>query len=125
MHREDGIPIQVEDRHVRADFAPACLEQDFTRTTPSAWLTGISPLSEAEQVVRAAVPNAAVRDRLQMAPGEPALVVLRRTWSGGRPVTFARLHHPGARYELTGHYVPPGATRANAGAAAGLERFEP
>ena len=34
-----------------------------------------------------------------MDEGEPSLVVMRRTWSKGRPVTFARLHHPGSRYE--------------------------
>ena len=99
VHSENGVPVQIEDRHVIADFAPACLEQDFQKVTPSAYLTAISPLQEAEQVVRAAQPNAAVRGRLQMEESEPSLVVLRRTWSRGRPVTFARLHHPGSRQD--------------------------
>ncbi len=104
VHHENGLPIQVEDRHVVASFAPDCLEQDFSEITPSAYLTAIAPLGEAEQVVRAQLPNAAVRGYLDMPEGEPSLVVLRRTWSAGRPVTFARLHHPGSRYELTGQY---------------------
>lgn len=108
VHFESGAPIQVEDRHVVADFAPDCIDQDFTTTTPSAYLTSISPLAEAEQIVRAQMPNAAVRRYLQMDDGEPTLVVIRRTWSGGRPVTFARLHHPGSRYELAGQYAPAG-----------------
>jgi len=108
VHDENGRPIQVEDRYVLADFAPQCLAQDFTRITPSAYFTQISPLQEAEQVVRAGQPNAAVRRRLQLEEAEPVLVVIRRTWSCGRPVTFARLHHPGSRYELTGRYSPPG-----------------
>jgi GntR family histidine utilization transcriptional repressor len=33
---ENGVPLQVEDRHVLADFAPDCLAQDFTQITPSA-----------------------------------------------------------------------------------------
>ena len=102
VHYENGEPIQVEDRHVLASFAPDCLEQDFSRTTPSAYLTSVAPLQEADHVVRAAMPNAAVRQQLRMAENEPALVVIRRTWSKGRPVTFTRLHHPGSRYELTG-----------------------
>jgi GntR family histidine utilization transcriptional repressor len=102
VHFENGEPIQVEDRHVLASFAPECLEQDFARVTPSAYLTSISPLQEADHVVRAAMPNAAVRQSLHMADDEPALVLIRRTWSEGRPVTFTRLHHPGSRYELTG-----------------------
>ena len=80
--------------------------------TPSAYLTSVAPLQEAEQVVRAQSPNAAVRERLQMDDDEPSLVVIRRTWSKGRPVTFARLHHPGSRYELAGHYVPPGTRKS-------------
>jgi len=106
VHYENKLPVQVEDRHVLADFAPDCLAQDFTQTTPSAYLTGISPLAEAEQLVRASIPNAAIRQQLQMAENEPCLVLLRRTWSQDRPVTLARLHHPGSRYELTGNYRP-------------------
>ena len=102
VHHENGLAVQLEDRHVLASFAPECLEQDFTEVTPSAYLTSIAPLQEADHVVRAAMPNAAVRQRLQMQDDEPALVVIRRTWSRGRPVTFTRLHHPGSRYELTG-----------------------
>ncbi len=111
VHRENGTPVQVEDRYVIASFAPECLEQDFERMTPSAYLTSVAPLQEAEQVVRASMPNAAVRGYLDIPDGEPTLVVIRRTWSDGRPVTFGRLHHPGSRYELTGHYKPPGRRR--------------
>ncbi len=111
VHKESGTPIQVEDRYVIASFAPECLDQDFERMTPSAYLTSVAPLQEAEQVVRASMPNAAVRDYLNITGDEPTLVVIRRTWSDGRPVTFSRLHHPGSRYELTGHYKPPGRRR--------------
>lgn len=124
VHLENGTPIQVEDRHVVADFAPDCLAQDFTRITPSAYLTAISPLQEAEQVVRAVQPNAAVRQHLQMTATEPSLVVIRRTWSHGRPVTFARLHHPGSRYELTGHYTPPGTPKSAIDEVAELETLQ-
>ncbi|MDJ0750442.1 MAG: histidine utilization repressor [Woeseiaceae bacterium] len=123
VHYENGTPVQVEDRHVLARFAPRCLEQDFRRVTPSAYLTSVAPLQEAEQVVRAAMPNAAVRQRLNMAEGEPALVVIRRTWSKGRPVTFSRLHHPGSRYELTAHYTPPGTARSTSPDVVKLEQL--
>jgi GntR family histidine utilization transcriptional repressor len=124
VHFENGSPVQVEDRHVVADFAPECIEQDFQTVTPSAYLTAISPLQEAEQVVRATLPNAAVRQQLQMADNEPSLVVIRRTWSHGRPVTFARLHHPGSRYELTGHYSPPGTPKSTTANVVELETIE-
>ena len=124
VHYENGKPVQVEDRHVLASFAPHCLEQDFRRVTPSAYLTSVAPLQEAEQVVRAAVPNAAVRQRLNMDEDEPVLVVIRRTWSKGRPVTFSRLHHPGSRYELTAHYTPPGPPRSTSADVVQLEQLK-
>lgn len=108
VHEENSIPIQLEQRYVLRDFAPDCLDQDFTATTPSAYLSGISPLQEAEHVVRAAMPDHETRSSLDMEEGEPCLVVSRRTWSHGRPVSFARLYHPGSRFELSGHYIPPG-----------------
>ena len=124
VHYENSAPVQVEDRHVLASFAPQCLEQDFARVTPSAYLTSVAPLQEAEQVVRAGMPNAAVRRQLNMDDGEPALIVIRRTWSKGRPVTFARLHHPGSRYELTGHYTPPGTPRSTSPDVVQLENLK-
>ena len=112
VHYENNVPVQVEDRHVLASFAPACMEQDFERVTPSAYLTSVAPLQEAEQVVRASMPNSAVRQHLHMDGDEPSLVVLRRTWSIRRAATFACLHHPWSHYELTGHYAPPGTSRS-------------
>ena len=124
VHHENGVPIQVEDRYVLARFAPDCLAQDFTEITPSAYLSGIAPLSEAEQIVRAQLPNRAVQQRLGMSDNEACLVVLRRTWSDGRPVTFTRLQHPGSRYELAGHYTPPGASRSMPAGIVQLEEIQ-
>lgn len=124
VHYENGEPIQIEDRHVLATFAPDCLEQDFESVTPSAYLTSVAPLQEAEQAVRASNPNDAVCRRLEMQDKEACLVVVRRTWIEGRPVTFSRLHHPGSRYELTGHYTPPGTSRSTSADVIELEKLK-
>lgn len=108
IHHESGTAIQIEDRFVLAEFAPQVLEQDFSAVTPSAYLSSISPLQEAEHVVRAEMPEENIREHLEMGAQEPCLVVTRRTWAHGRPVSFANLYHPGSRFELSGHYVPPG-----------------
>ena len=124
VHFENDFPIQLENRFIVADFAPDCLQQDFTNVTPSTYLTAISPLQEAEQVVRAAMPDQMVRERLQTPSNEPSLVVMRRTWAHGRPVTFAKLHHPGSRFELTGHYTPPGTPRSTSVNGVPLENLK-
>lgn len=107
VHLEDGAPIQVEDRYVVTDFAPEFLEQDFSTVTPSAYLSNISPLQEADHVVRAVMPDTDIQDLLKMTVQEPCLVVIRRTWAKAKPVTYGRLYHPGSRYELSGHYASP------------------
>jgi len=109
VHFENGVPIQLEDRYVLPGFAPDFLQQDFTRITPSAYLSSVSPLQEAEHVVRAEMPDAGAMRHLDMQHGEPCLVVTRRTRAHGRPASYARLLHPGSRFELSGHYAPPGA----------------
>ncbi len=124
VHAENDTPVQFEDRYVLASFAPDCLAQDFSQQTPSAYLTSITPLQEAEQVVRAELPDKPIRERLKMAADEPVLVVIRRTWANGQPVTFARLYHPGSRYELTGHYQPPGPQQIAANNVTQLERLK-
>lgn len=106
VHREDGVPIQLEDRYVVTDFAPDFLAQDFTRLTPSACLSAISPLQDAEHVVRAEMPAAEIREALAMSTQEPCLVIARRTWSDGRPVSYGNLYHPGTRFELSGRFTP-------------------
>jgi GntR family histidine utilization transcriptional repressor len=124
VHLESDIPIQLEDRYVLPEFAPAFLAQDFQRTTPSAYLSSVSPLQEAEHVVRAAMPDEQTRQKLDMKVDEPCLVVTRRTWAHGRPVSFARLCHPASRFELSGHYAPPGAEAASQRPAHGVSNNE-
>ncbi len=108
VHFENDIPIQVEDRYVTINFGNDFLTQDFQSVTPSAYLSQISPLQEAEHVVRAKMPGARIGRLLIMKADEPCLVVTRRTWVNARPVSFARLFHPGNRFELAGRYRPPG-----------------
>jgi GntR family histidine utilization transcriptional repressor len=105
LHRENGKPVQVEERHVNPGFAPDYLAQDFAATTPYAYLTGLGPLEAAEHVIEAVLPPPPVRELLEVAEGEPCLLLTRRTWSDGRVVSRARLTHPGSRYKLAGRQV--------------------
>ena len=104
MHKEDDLPIQLEDRFVHAELAPAYLDQDFRAITPNAYLSGIAPISRAEQFVEAVLPQPWECRLLAIARSEPCLQVRRRTWSGDRLVTSVRLLYPGSRYSLESSY---------------------
>lgn len=100
LHKENGMPIQIEDRFVDAVIAPAYLKQDYSQVTPNQYLSGLFPLSEIEHIIEAVLPDPQARDLLKIDHNEPCLLVNRRTWSGGRLISYARLTHPGSRYRL-------------------------
>lgn len=102
LHFENDQPLQLENRYVNPGFAPDYLNVDFQTQTPHEYLTGISPLAEAEHQVQAAMPVPQVRRLLEMAVNEPCLVLFRRTWAKGMAATAAQLFHPSSRYVL-GH----------------------
>lgn len=100
-HHEAEFPLQLEDRFVLAAAAPGYAKVDFTVTTPNEYLTRVAPLEKVEHRVVARTPDENVRGILGMQPGEPVLIMTRKTWSGGRLVSHAVLTHPANRYELT------------------------
>jgi GntR family histidine utilization transcriptional repressor len=106
VHHENDRPLQLEDRYVLPQLAPDYLRMDFTRTTPHEYLIKAAPLQEAQHILRAVMPDERTRKLLQMKRGEPCLLVLRRTWTGGVIASVARLHYPGSRYEMSGRFRP-------------------
>ena len=104
VHRENGVAIQCEDRLVNPACAPAYMDQDFERVTPTHYLLEVAPLSEARYTIEAAMPSALEARLLGMPRAEPCLVVKRATSSLGRTVTAVRLVHPASRYFLEGSF---------------------
>lgn len=104
VHREDGRPIQVEERWVVPAAAPGYMAHDFAAVTPSEVLLRAAPLERVEYAIEARAAPRAVRAALELEPSEPALLLHRRTFSRGRPATAADLWHPGSRYRLRGHF---------------------
>lgn len=106
LHRCNGVPLQCEDRYVVPAWAPDFLETDFHTTTPTHVLLQRVPQWEGQYSIEAAAPTAQEAQLLQIAPGDPCLVVVRRTESRGKPITLARLVHPGQRYTIEGRFKP-------------------
>lgn len=106
LHFEDGVPLQLEERHVNPEVVPGYLERDFIRSTPHEILMHVAPLQRAEHRVRAVNPDGRVRRLLKLAAGEPALLIIRRTFARERVASVAHLFHPGSRFELAGAYSP-------------------
>lgn len=100
VHRENGVPIQLEDRYVDPRQVPHYLDTDFTRQTPNEVLVAACPISDVEHVVEAVAADDYIAEHLDISHGQPCLRLIRRTWSGDRLISYARLVHPGDRYKL-------------------------
>ncbi|MEE4240420.1 MAG: histidine utilization repressor [Desulfopila sp.] len=105
VHKNEGIPIQLADRYVCPETAPEFLRQDFSTLAPAEYLLEIAPEFTAEHIVEALIPDAWIRDLLEINESEPCLVLRRKTWVKGRVATFSSFFYPGSRYSLGGRFT--------------------
>lgn len=106
VHKEQGIPIQLEDRLVNEAIVPGYGDQDYTEKTPYEYLIKMAPLQKVEHVVKAIIAPATIKTLLDMSDEEACLLIERRTWTKGKVASTAKLYHPGSRYELSGLFKP-------------------
>ncbi|MDD2925969.1 histidine utilization repressor [Rhodoferax sp.] len=104
VHEENGVPIQLEDRHVNPVAAPDYLAVDFSTITPTHYLLEQAPLTEASYSIEATLASAQEAGQLGIPPGEPCLVMTRSTISGPHVASLARLVYPGRRYSFNGTF---------------------
>ena len=111
VHCENEVPVQLEDRYVNPQVAPAYLEADFLAFTPNQVLSAAVPWSEAEHRIEAVLPQPWECKLLAISRGDPCLLIRRRTWAAGWAgadhgegadpvVTSVRLLLPGGRYHI-------------------------
>ncbi len=100
IHEENGLPLQLEERFVPQAILPGYGELDFSKGTPNEYLMKHAPLQKFEHRVKSIIPDAESRKLLKINKTEPCLLLLRRTWSCRRIVSFARMIYPGSRYEF-------------------------
>jgi GntR family transcriptional regulator, histidine utilization repressor len=107
-HEAEGQPFAIEDRLINLQAVPDALKQDFSITPPNTWLVGHVPWTEAEHRITACNADQAVAADLAIDEGAACLVIERRTWRNGEPVTAVRIIHPGHLYDLIARFTPTG-----------------
>jgi GntR family histidine utilization transcriptional repressor len=108
LHYENGKPVQLENRYVNPRVVPDFLSQNLTVLPPSEYLVREVPFDEIEHLVDAVVPTPEQADYLGVASHEPCLLLTRRTWTRGVPVTLVRCLHPASRYRLGSRFKTEG-----------------
>jgi GntR family histidine utilization transcriptional repressor len=107
-HEADGVAFALEDRLLNLQAVPDALRQDFSVMPPNTWLVGHVPWTEAEHRISACNADKKTAADLKIEEGTACLVVERRTWRNGEPITSVRLTHPGHLYDLMARFTPNG-----------------
>jgi len=112
VHSEEGVPVQFEDRYVNPELVPDFLLQEFgEQLQPARYLLQVIRPDEMEHIVEAGHPSSDESKHMQIDANEPCLILLRRTWSQSKIVTYVRLTHPSSRYRLGSRLPVNGAHR--------------
>ncbi|MFC4271981.1 UTRA domain-containing protein [Sneathiella chungangensis] len=100
VHRENGLPVMLEDRYVNPAFMPEYLDADFSRITADTHLSRKFALLSHAHVIQAAVSNAEINHFLELEATTACIVINRKSWLGEDIVSAARLVFPGNRIQL-------------------------
>lgn len=112
VHSEEGVPVQLEDRYVNPELVPDFLQQEFgEQLQPARYLLQVIRPDEMEHIVEAGHPSSDESRHMQIDALEPCLILVRRTWSQNKIVTYVRLTHPSSRYRLGSRLPVSGAHR--------------
>jgi GntR family transcriptional regulator, histidine utilization repressor len=112
LHHAGPVPFCLEERIISLATVPKAVDQTFAEDPPGSWLRHHVPWTSAEHRIRAASTDVESATLLKLKRGASCLVIERRTWMGGKPVTFVRLTYPGESHELVARFSPPTVTIA-------------
>lgn len=107
-HLSGGQPHVLEERVIHLATVPTAAGESFTTVPPGDWLLQNSLWSQAEHALSAVAAGPREAELLAIGRGEPCLLVERRTWNQGSPVTAVRLLYPGGRHRFVGRFGPYG-----------------
>lgn len=113
VHYEEETAVQLEDRYVNPELAPEFLSQNFdSELPPSQYLLKHVPVEEMEHIVDATLPQPEEARLLAITDQTPCLVLMRRTWTNKKTVTYVRFLHPSSRYRLGSRMLVTSENRA-------------
>jgi len=100
LHFANDIPHQLESRWINLAAVPGAGDEPFEEVGPNEWLLREKPLTDAEHVMSAANASREQAKALNIRAGDAVFIVERRTWLGPETITWVRLVHVGATFQL-------------------------
>jgi GntR family histidine utilization transcriptional repressor len=105
-HRAGEEPFCLEERLIDLTAVPDARAARFEELSPGAWLVAKVPWTNAEHRIGARAAGRSLARDLGVEEGAACLVVERRTWLSGAPITSVRLTYPGSAHRLVARFAP-------------------
>lgn len=100
LHFAGDAPYQLEVRWINLAAVPAARDEPFEQIGPNEWLLREKPLTDAEHVMSAGNATKHQASALHIEERDAVFIVERRTWLGAETITWVRLVHVGATFQL-------------------------
>lgn len=106
VHYGGERPFGFEHRIINLAEVPDAESQPFADAPPGSWLVAKVPFTEGEHRIRAEAADSETARQIDVAAGTACLVIERRTWREGEPITWVRLVYPGEKQEMIARFQP-------------------
>lgn len=106
LHTADERPFCYEQRVINLDAVPSAEAGPFDIRAAGPWLIEHVPWTEARHAISAKSADDTLAPLLGVKPGLACLVIERRTWANGRPITRVMLNYPGPLREVVATFKP-------------------
>lgn len=101
VHREDNLPIMLEDRYTNPMLVPGLLSVDFKTTSIDAYFHEKCSMLSHEHTLEATLSSAEVHHFMELDQAGTCLQINRRTWSGTRILSCAQMIYPDTRFNFS------------------------
>ncbi len=105
VHKENDIPVMLEDRFVNLALVSEYTNQDYTLQTPEAYIAKSVHKCSHEHELQAQYAGPEVVHYLELEKAEPCMIVNRRSWSGLHVVSRVIMTYAGTRYRLSSKLI--------------------
>ncbi len=100
VHRENGIPVMLEDRYVNPDLSSDYLSIDFSQQTADRYFQSCHQKLRHDHHLQAVMSTVEAHHFLELEQPTPCIEISRKTWNGSGILSAARYLYPGHRHHL-------------------------
>ncbi|MBO6827034.1 MAG: UTRA domain-containing protein [Sneathiella sp.] len=101
IHKENNLPIMLEDRYTLPDRVPDYINQDFTKILVDSFFAARCPFINHDHQLSVQMSTQEIHHFMELDHPTPCLHLYQRTWSGDKLLSAAKFLYPGGHFALS------------------------